>query len=278
MVLLPIRKSGLLFILCMAVAYSLVSLSAYSAENRVRFSMVLNDAVSFHGDDESTAPSLSPGEHFQTLISIRNLKVRQGRGSVMWVYRYYVDGYLSHNFNTESYSGFQEGSEWDFYHQRSFTVDPLAGSGLHRIEIEVKDNNSGTVFRESIEFMVINRPFTSEDHSSLEGVSVKLTSVMVQNNVLVCTFIVTSHGGERWLNFRDGFFIDKSGRRHEAIVGGTVRGDGSGGLNLSADVPMRGEVHFDSFAALVERIETLIIHFGEEKSGQWKDIPVPYRN
>jgi hypothetical protein len=232
-----------------------------------------------------------PGETFQTIFQARGLKIRQGKGSVSWSFSCFMDGDLKHLIETESYSGFQNGTSWDFSREKSFTIPLEASPGNHRIEITLKDNNSGTVYRGSVFFFVSGAPadgdaeltYASAESADDEGlrvllgdVSVTLSSVGVREYVLVCTFIVQSNNKDVWLGFRDGLIVDVSGREHQAIIGGTIQGDGWGGLNLAAGIPMKGEMLFDSYAAAIEKIVLLEVQFDGERKGQWREIPNPY--
>ncbi len=229
-------------------------------------------------------PLLRQGETFRTSLQVESLRTRQGKGSVTWSFNFFLGGNLYHSIETESYSGFQEGDMWNFSLEKNFTVPLTAPPGDHRIEIILRDNNSGTVYEGSVYFYVTDE---HESEAAAEAgddgmavfigdVSVRLSSVGVRDGILVCTFIAENSRRESWLGFRDGLIVDSLGREHQAIIGGTIQGDGWGGLNLAAGIPMKGEVLFDSYAAGIEAIDLLEIQFDRGRKGQWRGIPKPY--
>lgn len=236
-----------------------------------------------------------PGETFQSEIRVDGLQVRQGRGSVTWNFRYYINGHLSYITETESFSSYSEGETWQFRRMKEFTISPASLRGLHRISIFLKDNNSGLIYHDEIEFSVQGRPFepaksqeaavqsfkSASDASRtvwFRDISVLLSAVFPQGDKLVCQFSVSCYNEERWIGFEDAFLIDGRGRRHEAIVGGTIKGNGWGGLDLVPGVPMRGEVHFDSYARDISRMDLLEVHFSQGQVGRWEKIEVPFRS
>ncbi len=264
-------------IICML----LIPLALSAAEEIDQFGIVSAAAGS---------PVFRPGETFQTSFRADSLKSRQGKGSVTWSFRYYIDGNSDQLIDTGSYSGFQDGTSWQFFREKSFTVPSAAPVGKHRIEITLKDNNSGTVYSGSVHFSVAGIPIKdNEGLHSLSGragdaglailigdVSVRLSSVGVRDGVLVCTFIVQNSKEDGWLGFLDGLIVDARGREHQAIIGGTIQGDGWGGLELAAGIPMKGEVLFDSHAAGIETIDMLEVQFDRDRKGQWREISNPY--
>lgn len=236
-------------------------------------------------------PVFQPGESFTTLFRLRDLDSEQGLGSVTWNFRYYVNGQLRFVSDTETYSSYQEGL-WSFERRKDFTISSDSMRGKHRIDLFFKDNVSGRICQGEVNFSVQGRPFqpsqsqeaavesyisTSAAYRTvwLKDVSVQLSSVHRESNQLVCTFLARSYGKDTWLGFEDGYIIDDSGKRHEAMVGGLIRSNGWGGLDLVAGISMKGSVYFDAYASDIRSIQILDIEFGGKEKGRWENIPVP---
>ncbi|ADK80039.1 hypothetical protein Spirs_0905 [Sediminispirochaeta smaragdinae DSM 11293] len=283
------RRFVLLFFFLFFATFSVVG-------NEIdRFWIVEEDDNSSGDVKQLVDPLFRPGETFKTLIVVNDLRIRQGKGSVSWNFKYYINGHLSHMTDTESYSGFQEGIDWHFRRERFFTIAPSALRGKHRIEIFLKDNNSGKIYHGAVHFEVGGKPITEttppmasggsreavepsrfEPTILIDDISIRLSAVDVRNGHLVCTFLVSTELAGQWLGFSDALLVDSEGGRHEAIVGGTIRGDGGGGLDLVRGIPIKGEVFFDSWAAGLGHFALLEVHFDGDRTGRWRDISNPY--
>jgi hypothetical protein len=253
-----------------------------------------HDFFSIAGAGTNSVIYYQPGERFQTVISLQGLEVRQSRGSVTWNFRYYINGHLSYITETESYSTYIDGDRWSFQRDKSFTIASTALRGKHRIAIFLKDNSSGLIYHDEIEFSVQGRPYerSSSQEAAVQSfksasdasrtvwfkdVSVLLSAVFPQENKLYLQFILHCYDEERWFGFEDAYLVDGKGRRHEAIVGGTIKGNGWGGVDLVPGIPLKGEIHFDSYASGIDHIDVLEVQFHQGLVGRWGDIPVPFQ-